>query len=102
MILKKISSDELKALIQNKSDISIIDIRELYEIENDGKLDSSIHIPMGDLVNKLGNIPHAEKIIFHCHSGNRSENILNFLIMNNLYQENYYALEGGLSAINKK
>ena len=102
MILKKISSDELKALIQNKSDISIIDIRELYEIENDGKLDSSIHIPMGDLVNKLGNIPPAEKIIFHCHSGNRSENILNFLIMNNLYQENYYALEGGLSAINKK
>ena len=102
MILKKISSDELKALIQNKSDISIIDIRELYEIENDGKLDSSIHIPMGDLVNKLGNIPPAEKIIFHCQSGNRSENILNFLIMNNLYQENYYALEGGLSAINKK
>ena len=102
MILKKISSDELKALIQNKSDISIIDIRELYEIENDGKLDSSIHIPMGDLVNKLGNIPPAEKIIFHCHSGNRSENILNFLIMNNLYKENYYALEGGLSAINKK
>ena len=102
MILKKISPTELKALIQNKSDISIIDIRELYEIKNDGKLDSSIHIPMGDLVNKLGDIPPAEKIIFHCNSGSRSENILNFLIMNNLYKENYYYLDGGFSDINKK
>ena len=101
MILKKISPNELTALIQNKSDISIVDIRELYEIENDVKLDSSIHIPMGELVNKLGDIPPAKKIIFHCKSGNRSENILNFLMMNNLYQENYFTLEGGFSAINK-
>ena len=102
MILKKISPNELTALLQNKSDISIVDIRELYEIENDGKLDSSIHIPMGELVNKLDEIPLAEKIIFHCKSGIRSENILNFLMMNNLYQENYFALEGGFNAFNKK
>ena len=102
MIIKRISPNELTALIQKKSDISIVDIRELYEIENDGKLDSSIHIPMGDLVNKLGDIPPADKIIFHCSSGNRSEKILNFLMMNNLYQENYFTLEGGFSSINKK
>ena len=102
MIIKRISPNELTALIQKKSDISIVDIRELYEIENDGKLDSSIHIPMGDLVNELGKIQTSEKIIFHCSSGKRSENILNFLMMNNLYQENYFHLEGGFSAINKK
>ena len=56
---------------------------------------------MGELVNKLGDIPPAEKIIFHCKSGSRAENILNFLMMNNLYQENYFTLEGGFSAINK-
>ena len=102
MIIKKISPTELTDLIQKKSNISIVDIRELYEIENDGKLDMSVHIPMGDLVNKLGDIPQADKIIFHCSSGNRSEKILNFLMMNNLYQENYFTLEGGLSSINKK
>ena len=102
MIIKRISPNELTALIQKKSDISIVDIRELYEIENDGKLDSSIHIPMGNLVNKLGKIPKSEKIIFHCSSGKRSENILNFLIMNNLYQDNYFNLEGGFNANNKK
>ena len=102
MIIKKISPTELTHLIQKKSNISIVDIRELYEIENDGKLDMSVHIPMGDLVNKLGDIPPADKIIFHCSSGNRSEKILNFLMMNNLYQENYFTLEGGFSSINKK
>jgi rhodanese-related sulfurtransferase len=102
MIIKKISPTELTDLIQKKSNISIVDIRELYEIENDGKLDMSVHIPMGDLVNKLGDIPPADKIIFHCTSGNRSEKILNFLMMNNLYQENYFTLEGGFSSINKK
>ena len=102
MIIKKISPTELTDLIQKKSNISIVDIRELYEIKNDGKLDMSVHIPMGDLVNKLGDIPQADKIIFHCSSGNRSEKILNFLMMNNLYQENYYTLEGGFSSINKK
>lgn len=102
MIIKKISPTELTHLIQKKSNISIVDIRELYEIENDGKLDMSVHIPMGDLVNKLGDIPQADKIIFHCSSGNRSEKILNFLMMNNLYQENYFTLEGGFSSINKK
>lgn len=102
MIIKKISPTELTDLIQKKSNISIVDIRELYEIENDGKLDMSVHIPMGDLVNKLGDIPPADKIIFHCSSGNRSEKILNFLMMNNLYQENYFTLEGGFSSINKK
>lgn len=102
MIIKKISPTELTDLIQKKSNISIVDIRELYEIENDGKLDMSVHIPMGELVNKLGDIPPADKIIFHCSSGNRSEKILNFLMMNNLYQENYFTLEGGFSSINKK
>jgi len=102
MIIKKILPTELTDLIQKKSNISIVDIRELYEIENDGKLDMSVHIPMGDLVNKLGDIPPADKIIFHCTSGNRSEKILNFLMMNNLYQENYFTLEGGFSSINKK
>ena len=102
MILKRISPNELMNLIQKKSNISIIDIRELYELKNDGKFETSIHIPMGDLVSKLDSIPNSEKIIFHCASGSRSENILNFLLMNNLYKENYFNLEGGFSAINIK
>ena len=43
MILKRISPDELMNLIQKKSNISIIDIRELYELKNDGKFMGPIY-----------------------------------------------------------
>ena len=95
MTLNIISPHELSSLVKEKKDIVIIDIREDYEIENDGKIDGSIHIPMGDLINHLNVIPRGEKIVFHCNSGSRSENILNFMIMNNLYLDHYFSLDGG-------
>jgi rhodanese-related sulfurtransferase len=98
MTLNIISPFELSTLFKEKKDIVIIDIREDYEIENDGKIDGAIHIPMGDLINHLHDIPKGEKIIFHCNSGSRSENILNFMIMNNLYLDHYFSLDGGFSA----
>jgi rhodanese-related sulfurtransferase len=79
----------------------VVDIREDYEIQIDGKLNGSIHIPLGDLINRLNELPVDRQIIFHCNSGSRSENILNFLIMNGLYKENYFHLEGGFKAISK-
>ena len=94
-----ISAIKLSKLIKEKKDIVIVDIREDYEIINDGKIEGSLHIPMGDLINRLYQIPKGEKIIFHCNSGSRSENILNFMIMNNLYFNNYYSLDGGFLAL---
>ena len=53
MTLNIISPLELSTLVKEKKDIVIIDIREDYEIENDGKIDGALHIPMGDLINHL-------------------------------------------------
>ena len=53
---------------------------------------------MGDLINHLNVIPRGEKFVFHCNSGSRSENILNFMIMNNLYLDLYFSLDGGFLA----
>ena len=101
MNLNRISPIELDLLIQNKSDFLLIDLRENYEIEIDGKIDYSAHIPLGDLVDRLNELPNDRPVIFHCNSGSRSENILNFLIMNGLYKDNYFNLEGGFKAISK-
>ncbi|MDG2343109.1 MAG: rhodanese-like domain-containing protein [Flavobacteriales bacterium] len=91
---------ELSKLIQSGEDIQIVDLREDYEIENDGN-SKSLHIPMGELVSRLEELNSSGKVVFHCSSGNRSMNILKFLIMNGLYQENYYHLEGGFQEWNK-
>ena len=93
-----INASELKHLIDlDKNEIQLIDIRESYELETDGHT-NSIHIPMGELIDRISEIPEANKVVFHCGSGQRSSNILNFMLMNGLYKHNYYSLEGGFKA----
>ncbi|XP_014610963.1 PREDICTED: heat shock protein 67B2-like [Polistes canadensis] len=71
---------------QKDESILIIDVREPSEINETGKLPSSIHIPMGDVTNTLTNISTEDfvkkfnkskpdndtKIILSCRSGKRS------------------------------
>jgi rhodanese-related sulfurtransferase len=99
MNLNRISPSDLDLLLQKKSEFLLIDLRENYELEIDGKVDYSIHIPLGEIVDRLNELPSDRPVIFHCSSGSRSESILNFLILNDLYKENYLNLEGGYQAI---
>jgi rhodanese-related sulfurtransferase len=99
MNLNRISPSDLDLLFQKKSEFLLIDLRENYELEIDGKVDYSIHIPLADIVDRLNELPSDRPVIFHCSSGKRSESILNFLILNDLYKENYLNLEGGYQAI---
>tara|TARA_B100000768_G_scaffold101940_1_gene94905 strand:- start:1915 stop:2220 length:306 start_codon:yes stop_codon:yes gene_type:complete len=99
MNLNRISPRELDLLIQKKTDFCLIDLRENYEIEIDGKIDYSLHIPLGEIIDRLDELPSDRLVVFHCSSGKRSENILNFLILNDLYNENYLNLDGGYHAI---
>ena len=99
MNLNRISPSDLYLLLKEKSEFLLIDLRENYELEIDGKVDYSIHIPLGEIVDRLNELPSDRPVIFHCSSGNRSESILNFLLLNDLYKENYLNLEGGYQAI---
>ena len=99
MNINRISPSNLDMLLQKKLDFLLIDLRENYELEIDGKVDYSIHIPLGEIVDRLNELPTDRPVIFHCGSGKRSESILNFLILNNLYKENYLNLDGGYQAI---
>ena len=99
MTLNRISPSELDLLIQKKSEFLLVDLRENYELEIDGIIDNSIHIPLEEIVDRLNELPSDRPVVFHCSSGKRSESILNFLILNDLYKENYLNLEGGYKAI---
>ena len=46
----------------------LVDIREPYELEIEG-VSNAIHIPMGELVNRLDEIPNDSNVVFHCSSG---------------------------------
>ncbi len=97
MNINTISHSSLKILIENNEDFQLVDIRELYELETEGKSDAT-HIPMGELIDRFAELSSDCKVIFHCSSGQRSSNILHFLVMNGMYKDNFYSLEGGFKA----
>lgn len=57
-------------------DRPIVDVRELHEWQQ-GHVDGAIHIPMGEVVERLAEVPDGSAII--CHSGGRSARVVAFL-----------------------
>lgn len=70
--------------IKNPS-VTLIDIREPYELEIDGNVPGAINIPMGEVPEKLEEIKNMPKpIVIFCRSGGRASSTLNFLRENGM------------------
>ena len=75
----------------------IIDVREPWEYYGDtGHVKNSIHIPLGELPDRLGTIReyNGKKIILMCNSGHRSYYAVKYLMDNGL--DNVYNADGGI------
>lgn len=69
---------EIKVRLDRGEQLSIVDVREDEEVA-EGMLPGAIHIPLGQLPDRLNEIPQTEEIILVCRSGNRSGRALGFL-----------------------
>lgn len=68
----KITSDELKSLIDKESkDIIIVDVRDEKEF-SEGHIPSSINIPVEDFAKRSDEVSKKKKVIVYCNSGSRS------------------------------
>ena len=94
-MVKEISVSDLKAAIDGKKDIQIIDVRELAEY-NAAQIGGTL-IPLGTLPDHVSKISKDKKVIVHCRSGKRSENAIRFL-ESNFGFTNLYNLKGGIMA----
>jgi len=94
-MVKEISVSELKAAIDGKEDIQIIDVREQAEY-NAAQIGGTL-IPLATLPNHVNEISKEKKVIVHCRSGKRSENAIRFL-ESNFGFTNLYNLKGGILA----
>jgi rhodanese-related sulfurtransferase len=56
---------------QRRSTACILDVREDFEVA-DGMIPGALHIPMGQLQTRLGELDPAVPVIAVCRSGNRS------------------------------
>ena len=93
--MRIISALELNEAIHKGENYHIIDIREPYEYSacNIG----SAHIPMGELCDRLSEIPADKDVVIMCRSGKRAEAMAN-LLSTDFEMNNIWILEGGILA----
>jgi len=83
---------ELKRLIDENEDITIIDIREAYECEN-GSI-CELNIPLAQFMTRINEVPREKPVLIYCNSGKRSRS-LKFMIEKLHAYNNLSHLEGG-------
>ena len=88
-MLKEITSEEL---LNKLSKVQLIDIREPYEYE-EGNIEGSINIPMGDFLEKLDQLETNKQTIIYCNTGRRSKPVV--YMTHKLHNIVLYNLEGG-------
>ena len=91
--MKHISAE---ALLANKEDYNILDVRSQSEFEefNIG----GFHIPLGELEERMGELPNSKPMAVCCASGVRSARAIE-LLLEFRFPKHLYNLEGGLSSL---
>ena len=91
-----ITATELKQRLDNGEDIQIVDVREANEVAI-AKLPNAIHIPLGQVVNRMSEIDPARETVVHCKMGGRSARAIEALKRSG-FTGNLLNLAGGIMA----
>ncbi len=94
-----IDAIQMKSVIDDDGDYVLLDVRELFELEDDlGHIPGIVHIPIWDLQHKLAEIDYAKdkELYIICRSGGRSYTAAQILEAAGF--KRVYVLEGGMYA----
>ena len=75
---KRVEADAIDALIA-KGDVVVLDVREPSELQETGTVKDAIHIPLGQLESRLGELPKDKVILTACRSGGRASRAMALL-----------------------
>jgi len=84
-----------RKLREHPDAVLLLDVREPYE-RRLASIFPSLHIPMGEVPDRLAEIPKDREVIVYCHSGARSMMVVGFLEGNGY--ESVANLAGGIDA----
>ena len=90
------TATELKQRLDNGEDIQIVDVREPHEVAI-AKIPNSIHIPLGQVVNRMSEIDPNKEAVVHCKMGGRSARAIMALKQSG-FNGNLINLKGGITA----
>lgn len=91
---KEINASDAANLL-NDTNTAFLDVREDEELAI-CKIDGALHIPMGEIPNRIEALPRDKQLIVFCHHGMRSLNVCQFLEARGF--ENTINLAGGIHA----
>lgn len=65
--------------------VSLVDVRETYELELDGVVENAINIPMSQVPDRLDEFKNlSEPIVIFCRGGSRAASVIEFLAENGI------------------
>ncbi|MBN2983439.1 rhodanese-like domain-containing protein [Cohnella algarum] len=73
-----ISVEQLKERLDAGENLHLIDVREDEEVAQ-GMIPGALHLPLGQVPQRLDEIPRDEEVIFICRSGYRSGQACEYL-----------------------
>jgi phage shock protein E len=83
------------AQLLGQEDVVVLDVREQWEYD-EGHIPGVVHIPMNDIPANLSQIPTDKTVIVTCRSGNRSNQVTDYLRQNGF--TNVHNMSGGILA----
>ena len=91
---RRVPQVSAKDLAPKLASVAVIDVRGATEWET-GHLPGAIHIPLGHLVDRAGEVPAGRPIVVQCQSGNRSS--IGASVLERLGFSNVTNLAGGIT-----
>ncbi|WOV87257.1 rhodanese-like domain-containing protein [Sporosarcina oncorhynchi] len=76
--MKEITTTELQAKLENGETVHMIDVREDEEVA-EGIIEGAVHIPLGEIPNRMEELDKQTPYVMICRSGGRSGRATEFL-----------------------
>ena len=94
--MMEITATELKERLDKGDDIQILDVREPQEVAI-ARIPESIHIPLVQVVTRMGELDPQRETVVHCKMGGRSARAIEALQQSG-FSGNLINLKGGILA----
>ena len=88
----QVSADELKKRVPSNGLVVVVDVRNDSEWD-EGHIADAIHIPLGQLAQRVNELPASDNIVVHCQGGSRSS--IAASLLQKLGRKNVANLTGG-------
>lgn len=94
--MQEITATDLKQRLDNGDDIQIVDVREPNEVAI-ARMPNTVHIPLGEVLNRMDEIDPNRETVVHCKGGVRSAKAIEALQRSG-FKGNLLNLKGGITA----